>query len=164
MKNKIKEVKQNSSATHDTNQRIYWKIVAISVMLIFLLIVIGVLIKVYHYRSSLTKPTQAQTDEAARIATKKLQSMGDNVSAFKIHVGTKIRSLNDNGVPRKILQVSFANNATSHTFLIDISKGEILLHSETEVYVAFGERQNKLLSDEHFELGGGRYKGLKAQS
>ena len=43
---------------------------------------------------------------------------------------------------RTIMQVSFYNNATSHTYLIDVNSGDVLLHSQTDVYGAFGNSHN----------------------
>ena len=139
MKKQQNEEKK-SAAKKDKGQRI-WKITAIAVVVIFLLIVTGVLIKIYHYKSSFEKPSQAQIDEATKIAAKMLQSTGSTPSTFQIHAGSRIKRFYDNGVSRSIIQVSFINNSTSHIYLIDVNSGEVLLHSETDTYGAFANHQ-----------------------
>ena len=136
MKKQQKYVKNsiiNNKIIKNKSQKI-WKIVSIAVVIVFMLVLAGGLIKVFYFKSSFVKPTQGQIDDATRIAIKKLQSTGVNASAFQIHVGSKIRKIYNDGVSNTILQVSFANNSTSHTYLIDVNSGEVLLHSETEEY------------------------------
>ena len=147
----------------EEKQKIIWKIVAIAVIAIFGVLIIGGLIKAHYIRSSFVKPTQAQIDYAAKIATEKLQSMGENVSAFQIQTGKRMRTHKENGVSRTIIQVSFSNNSTTHIYLVDVNSGEVLLHSETETFVPFWEHKKKLRGDEHkfLERDGMKYKGLK---
>ena len=135
MKKQQKEEKK-SVAKINKGQRV-WKIVAIAVVIIFVLIVLGVSIKIYHYKSSLTKPSQAQIDYATKIAEKKLQSTGNNASAFQINVGSRIKTFYNDEVSRSIIQVSFMNNSTSHIYLIDLNLGEVVLHTETDTYGAW---------------------------
>ena len=149
MKNQKNEEKQKFMAAHKIHGQRIWKIVAIAVIVVFVLLILGGLIKAYYFRSSLIKPTQAQIDYATKIATEKLQSMGVNSSAFQIEVGRKMRRLHQEGTERTIMQVSFYNNVTSHTYLIDVNTGEVLLHSETDTYIAFGEHQKKRYGNEH---------------
>ena len=127
-----------------------WKIVAIAVIAVFAVLIIGGIIKAHYIRSSFVKPTQVQIDYAAKIATEKLQSMGENASAFQIQTGKRMRTHKENGVSRTIIQVSFSNNSTTHIYLVDVNSGEVLLHSETNIYIAFGEHQKKRFGDEHF--------------
>ena len=134
MKNKNEE-KQIAS-----KQKI-WKVTAIAVVVLFVLLIAGGLIKAHYIRSSFIKPTQAQIDYTTKIATEKLQSMGINSSAFEIQAGRKMRILHENGIAKTIIQVSFYNDATTHTYLIDVNLGEILLHSETHTYGAWASHK-----------------------
>ena len=120
-----------------------WKITAIAVIVLFMLLIVGGLIKVYYLKSSLIKPTQAQVDYVTKIATERLQSTGNNASMFQIHVGSRIRREHEDGTNRDIIQVSFNNNVTSHMYLIDVNTGEVLLHSQTDMYIDFGGHQKK---------------------
>ena len=128
-----KQKEEKKLARNYKGQRI-WKIVAISMIAVFLLLIFGGLIRAYHFRSLLIKATQSQIDFAAKKATEKLQSSGVNASAFEIHSGNKIKKVYDGGVSRNILQVSFVNNTITHIYLIDVNSGEFLLHSETDTY------------------------------
>ena len=140
MKKKENEEKQDSK--NKPNQRI-WKGISIAVIILFAIIIIGGLIKAFYIRSSFIKPTQTQIDYATKIATEKLQSSGGNSSMFQIQVGRKMRRLHEDGINMTIMQVSFNNNVTSHTYLIDVNSGKVLLHSQTDTYIAFGEHQKK---------------------
>lgn len=136
-KQRMEEKKSAVKITKIEKGQRVWKIVAVAVVIIFVLIVLGVSIKIYHYKSALTKPTQSQIDYATKIAEKKLQSTGNNASAFQIHVGSRIKTFSNDGASRSIIQVSFMNNSASHTYLIDLNSGEVLLHTETDAYGAW---------------------------
>jgi len=118
-----------------------WKIIAISVIVLFALLVLGGAIRAYYFRSSFTKPMQAQLDFAAKKATEKLQSTGANASSFQMHIGTKMKRMHDNQLSRSIMQVSFVNNNTTHIYLVDVDSGDIILHSETDVYGSWPGRE-----------------------
>ena len=139
MKNK-KEEKQIAS-----KQKI-WKTVSIAVIILFAVIIAGGLIKAFYIRSSFVKPTNEQIDYATKIATEKLKSMHVNASMFQIHAD-RMRRMRDDGKTRGIMQVSFYNNSTMHTFLVDVNSGEVLLHSETDTY---GTWMNRKTSSHHY--------------
>lgn len=132
MKNKEKEEKQDSK--NKSTQKV-WKVISISVIILFVILIIGGLIKAFYIRSSFVKPTREQVDFATKIATEKLQSMHVNSSMFQVHAD-RMRKMHDDGEgkTRGMMQVSFYNNSTMHTFLVDVNSGEVLLHSETDVY------------------------------
>ena len=145
MKNQKKYEKhqQQSKITGNYHGKKIWKITAIAVVVLFAVIILGALIKANYIRSSFVKPTQAQINYATKIATEKLQSMGGNASAFHIQAGGRMRRLHDDGAARTTMQVSFYNNSTTHTYLIDVNSGEILLHSQTDTYIVFGGYKKK---------------------
>lgn len=140
MKNNRKEEKQSVKSSN-SGKRI-WKTVAIAVVVIFVLVIIGGIIKAYYIRSSFAKPTQAQIDYATKIATDKLKSTGVNTSVFQVHAGNRMRKFHEDGTAKTIIQVMFSNNTTSHTYLVDLNNGEMLLHSETEVYGSWINPEN----------------------
>ena len=145
MKKKENEEKQDSK--EKSNQRI-WKTVSVSVIILFAVIIIGGLIKAFYIRSSFVKPTQQQVDFATKIASERMKSMNQNVSAFSIHTNMMRRMHDeDGGKTRGMMQVSFYNNSTMHTFLVDVNSGEVLLHSETDVY---GSWMNRKTSHHYF--------------
>ena len=108
---------------------------AIAVIIIFALFLAGGLIKAMYIRNSFVKPAQAQIDYATKIAREKLQSTGVNSSAFQVQTGRMMRTMHDNMGTKTMLQVSFYSNSTTHTYLVDVGSGKIILHSETDLYV-----------------------------
>lgn len=118
---------------------------------VFALILAGGIIKVYYFRSSFVKPAQMQIDYAKKIAAEKLQSMEINASAFQIQTGKRMRALKENGVSRTVMQVSFYNNSTTHAYLIDVNSGEVLWHSEIDIYIPFGEHKKSCYSEEKYK-------------
>lgn len=144
MKKQKNEVNKPSANEHKKMKA--WKIISVIVIMLFALVVVGGLIKAYHFKSSFAKPTQAQIDDAEKIAVKQLQSSGANVSAFQMHAGNKMRKFSDDGVSRNILDVSFSSNSTMHNYLIDLNSGTVLLHSETDFY---GKWSNHKMYERH---------------
>jgi hypothetical protein len=120
-------------AQHGRTQNI-WKILAIAVIVIFALFLVSGMVKYYYIRSSFVEPTQAQVSYAVKLATGKLESGGMNVSAFQVKVEEMMRRPHDDRENRSILQVLFYTNTTTHTYLVDVNSGEVILHSETEWY------------------------------
>lgn len=115
-----------------------WKAIAVLVVVIFVLFIIGGIIKSHHFRSSIVKPAQEQIDYAKAIATEKLQLTGENASAYEIRVAGTMRKIPLNGVAQNIIQVSFYSNATTHMYLVNLGSGEVILHSQTDVYKEIG--------------------------
>jgi len=137
MKNQRSKEKQSSIITKVYQRKKVWKITAVAVIVLFVLLMIAGLIKVYYFRSFLIKPTQVQIDYATKIATEKLKSMGENASSFQTHVGKRIKRFRSDGIAKSIMEVSFYKDSTSHAYLIDVNSGEVLLHSETNTYGAW---------------------------
>lgn len=157
MKNRKREEKQQlREAGSNKGQRIL-KAVAIAVIVVFALVIIGGLIKVYYLKASFIKPTQAQVDYATKIAAAKLQSAGENASAFQVHVGRGMRKIHDGETARTLMQVAFNNNVTSHAYLIDMNTGEVILHSETDIY---GTWTSNKMHNRHDSMHPFRYLGL----
>jgi len=134
-----KEEKKNKNHNGIHGHRI-WKTIAIAVIAVFAVIIIAGVIRTHYIRSSFIKPTQAQIDYATKIATEKLQSAGVNSSGFQMQYGKRMRKMHNGVLNRIIIQVLFYNNSTTHTYLIDVDSGEILLHSQTDMYNSFGNQ------------------------
>ena len=143
-----KDIQDIQKKKNNGKQKI-WKIVAISVIAAFAVLVIIGIIKAHYIKSSFVKPTSAQISYATKIASDKLKSTGADVSSFQVQAGRKMHIMHDNGVSRTTIPVSFYNNSATHTYIIDINSGEVLLHSETNMHIPFGERQNKYPYDGH---------------
>jgi hypothetical protein len=115
------------------NNRI-WKFVAIAVVVVFIGFIISGLIKAHQIRESFVVPTKTQMDYADKIAKEKLTAMIGNISGYQIQTSQRMRIFQD-GKERTIIQVAFQKNATTHTFLVDVSTGEVLLHTQTDIYI-----------------------------
>lgn len=120
-----------------------WKIVAISVIIVFAAFLIVGFFKAHHIKSSFVRPTQAQIDYTKGVAADKLQSAGVNVSGFQVEVIDRMPRQQNDGV-RNIIQVSFRNDSITHVYLVDVDSGEVLLHSETEFFGSFGDERKPL--------------------
>ena len=119
------------------------KVVAILVVIIFVLLIVGGLIKAHYIRKSFAKPTQQQVDSAAKIAKESLKSEGMDPAMFQMQSGSRLRVVKDErGVQKLIMQISFYNNSANHVYLIDVNSGKILLRSETDFYEPL-DRQNR---------------------
>jgi len=162
MKMKNLKTGKNKEGMHkkDSGRRL-WKIVAIAVILIFAVIIGIGLIKAHYLGSSFIKPSQSQMDYAEKIAKEKLQSAGVDLSAFKIETGKKMRVFHKGNSTKTVMQVSFYNNATTHTYLVDINSGKVLLHSETDVYELMENMHNgRLYGRNIFGSGNFEHEGI----
>jgi hypothetical protein len=119
-----------------------WKTVAIMMIIAFAVLIIGSAIKAYHFRSSFMRPSESQIEYAKTVAIQKLQSMGINPADYQTRTPDEMRIIPTEGVKRSVLQVSFHNKETAHTFLVDVNSGDILLHTETDVYIPLGNERN----------------------
>lgn len=121
----------------------WWKMAAIAMILVFVIIIISGVIRVNKIRPSFEMPTQEQNDIALQLAGEKLNELGLNASDFKAEVGQIMRMpekkegkyWHRDEQKKQILQVAFSNNSTTHTFLVDINSSMVLLHSQTDFYV-----------------------------
>lgn len=113
-----------------------WKIISICMVIIFVFFIIIGLFKASHYRSSITKPTQAQIDSAKAIATEKLMSIGEDPTKYNISVANKMRKIPIDGQSNNILQVSFFSNLKTHSYIIDLNNNEVMVHTQTDIYRA----------------------------
>ena len=141
MKKQIKNDKMKESKKVYKNRKV-WRITAIVIVVVFALIIIGGAIKAHYIRSSFIKPTQEQIDLATKAATKKLQSTGANMATFQTQTSKKMRAIHEDNITRIVMQVSFYNNTTTHMYLVDVSSGEVLLHSQTDIYSALENKDN----------------------
>jgi hypothetical protein len=132
MKKNQEKQKSESEEWLDDHGRRIWKILAISIIVVFAVFIILGIMKSHYIRSSFVKPTQEQINYAEKVASEKLQSTGVNASSFEFKASDRMRKINDDGTT--VMQVSFFNNSTTHMYLVDINSGEILMHSQTDIY------------------------------
>ena len=149
--------KQKSRLPAENHGKRLWKIIAISFIVIFVLFIAVGVAKVYRYKSSLVKPTQDQIGFVTKIAADRLRTMGVNLTGLQVHEASKIRKLHEADAERSVMQITFSSSALSHTFLVDANTGEILMHSQTEIFVPFGEHDKRRRRGPEFQ-GHGEFK------
>ncbi len=54
-----------------------------------------------------------------------------------------IRKIPFDGSSQNIIQVSFNKNMTTHTYVIDIDSGEVIMHSQTDIYKELGKPKGR---------------------
>ncbi len=124
-----------------------WKIIAISMIVLFAVFVAAGMLKAHNIRSSFKKPTQEQVDYAIKVAAEKLQAEGIEVSNLTSRAGSMVRNVRDNrpgSMPdRAIIQVSFYNDTASYTALIDVGSGEVVMHTNSMRYKGFDSSEGR---------------------
>ncbi|MBW2971692.1 hypothetical protein KY359_01525 [Candidatus Woesearchaeota archaeon] len=145
MKNKIPADKKEEKTANKTASRksMIWKIVAISIVIIFILIVAGGLLKVHNTRESFAEATPEQKTSAESAVQLDLESRGLNESEYSIAAARNVMHIRESGEDRNILQVFADSNASRHSYLIDTDSGMIMLHSQTEAYGWMAEMHRK---------------------
>ena len=128
----------NNQSNNKTNNslHLFWKVVAIAVIVLFGLFIIGGLKRAHDIRSEFITPTKEQVDSAKQIAAIMFESKGNILSDFQIRVNEKIRKPHDvnKNDEKMILQVAVYNNTITHIYLVDVNSGKVVMHSETEFY------------------------------
>ncbi|MBU2561736.1 MAG: hypothetical protein KKD17_05545 [Nanoarchaeota archaeon] len=124
-------MKKNIPATKKRN---VWKIVAIAMVVVFVLIVAGGIIKLHRFKASFAAATEEQTSSAEAAVMQDLESRGLNISEYTVRVSHKVIGMREGGDDRNIMQVFAEANSSRHSYLIDMDSGKIMLHSQTETY------------------------------
>lgn len=145
-KNEVIDIKEPKEQTQ-TKRRCctrpaFWKVIAIVAIVLFAVFVVSGLMKAHRFKNSFIKPTDKQLELAKDVAIKSLESTGANASEFKISFGKVMpRRLEEKSEQSKIIiPVSFSNNQTTHVYLVDADSGELLMHSQTDIYKQIGNQ------------------------
>jgi hypothetical protein len=130
----VEKAETQKAEIHKTAKKFgKWKILAIAVIAVFVVLIAISAARFYYHRPTFIKPTHEQTDLAVHVATEKLQSLGIDEKTMQLNVAPGMRKFQDG---KTLLQVNFKNVSTSHTFLVDIDAGVVVVHSQTDWYVA----------------------------
>lgn len=128
-----------------------WKIISVIFIVMFCLMLIGGLMRVYHFMSVFSVPTQEQIDSAKDIIAQELENKGDDIDDYEISVSNRIidfdrmgrskgifveieHSEDSKGIFDRIMdsegtiQVSLVKNSTMHSYLIDVNSGTVVMH------------------------------------
>ncbi|MBN1544900.1 hypothetical protein JW898_05575 [Candidatus Woesearchaeota archaeon] len=122
-----------------------WKIVAISMVILFILIIAGGIIKLQRAKASFAAATPEQKSTAEAAVTKDLEARGLNASEYSIEVVGRVMRMKEAGKYRNLMQAFADSNASRHSYLIDMDSGVIMLHSQTETYGWMAEIHNKMM-------------------
>jgi zona occludens toxin (predicted ATPase) len=112
-----------------------WKIISIVFIVLFAAILIGGLLKAYHFRSSFKPATAAQIDSAKTIAISSLASQGENVSSYVFRASDNIRPIGAGSeYTPSTIEVSLYNESVRNLYIIDVDSGSILMYDRMEFY------------------------------
>jgi len=111
-----------------------WKILSITFVVLFALVLLVGLWKAYHFRSSFKSATTAQMDTAKTIAMNSLASKGENVSNYIAQISDNIRPINVGSERKSSIEVSLNNESVHNLYIIDVDSGNILMYNRMEFY------------------------------
>jgi len=114
------------------NARNVWKYVAVGFIVVFAVFILGGVLKAYNMRNSFGKATSEEKDLAVKVASAKLEELGIDSSKFQLRISDQIKKKDKNGPDT--VHIIFYSQGVTHSFLIDVDSGTILIHSLTEVY------------------------------
>jgi hypothetical protein len=155
MAKKRKHKKQEKQYTK-SNIKV-WKTLAIACVVIFCIIVLVSLVKVYHFKSSFTEPTEEQITTAEALIAQAVEQRGDVLDDYEIKVRHRMRKTSRN----QVLQVSLQKEAVHETFLVDLGAEEIVMHSKTESFGWMIEVSKERRDWKGKSLGKGYYGGFR---
>jgi len=119
--------------TKKNTDKMFWKVIAISFMVLFCVIIISGLIRLYHSEPYRTAAQPFQVDLAKKVVAQDLANAGENISDYKVQL-SDARKFPRDGTDKSLIQVSLYKNSKRHLYLIDADSGEIVMHSETMFY------------------------------
>ncbi len=107
-------------------------VLSVFAVLIILVLICGAL-KFLFFKESFIQPTALQVESAKSLVSESLQAKGDDISNYDIRFSERIKQSEDES-DRNTLQVLLLGNSTSHSYLIDLDSGMIVMHMEKEIY------------------------------
>lgn len=108
-----------------------WKVISIISIILFVLIVVGGLIRVYHHRPSSIKPTAEQVNLAKGVVYDDLKGKVQNITIDDLKTQGRAMSMKDKGA---VIEVFLNKGNTRYSYLVDLTSGEILVRSETSFF------------------------------
>ncbi len=120
-----------------------WKIFAIVVVIVFLLILAGGVMRLYKFKSEFTPATDAQIEAAKMLVTADLEARGINITDYDITVPDRIHDMDKKGTGRTMLPARAYSNSSKHDYMIDLEAGMIVMHSQTDTYGWMADQMGK---------------------
>jgi len=109
-----------------------WKIISIIFIVVFVVILIGGLLRAYYFRTGSKSATPAQMELAKTVALSDLKNNGENITGYTVQVSNRIRMPPPNTLPRNITEVLIYNQSVRYNYIIDADTGKILVSMRTE--------------------------------
>jgi len=108
-----------------------WKIVSLICMGIFCIMLIGAALRFYHGKASFTDTTPEQMQTAQTLVQQDMVARGMDIASYKVDIARKILHKGTKGQTRTLIRASLESANSQETYLIDLDKNEIVLHSVT---------------------------------
>lgn len=114
------------------NKNIFWKSISLAFIVLFLIILIGGVLRVYKYKSSFISATDEQIDSAKLIATDFFsRAYSENISDYNLSVSKRVRFIDNK---TRVIQVSLKKDSIRLSYLVDVDAKEVLMQTRTESY------------------------------
>ncbi len=146
MKINKKEIKSSSKITSNNSSSNFWKILSITFILIFLLIIIVGLARLYHFNSIFHKPAKEDSASINSIKSVVYDYMindGKNTTMDNIHIFDRVKEFDVNYSKKKLIGVLITDGNNEDFILVDIDSKEIMMDSHTEFYGWLNDSKNK---------------------
>jgi hypothetical protein len=153
----VKKIEKKKECCCDWKKLNFWKIGAVAVVVIFVLIVAGGLFRLYHFKATFADTTLDQSTLANKVVSNDMKSRGESLADYEITIASKTRSMRfEEDTSRTVLSVLLQNNNTRQMYLIDANSGELITHSSTTDYIKTCDKSGKFgEKDEREEEGKG---------
>jgi uncharacterized protein YpmB len=113
-----------------------WKIAAIAIIAIFVVVLVGGLVKLYYFKSSFSPVSPEQQSIINKAINMDLTGKGDAIDNYNENMPNKIRKMHDDQTTRAIIPVFLQNSTTRHLYMMDANSGEIISHTVTTDYIS----------------------------
>ncbi len=113
------------------------KIIAGIVVGLFILILIGGIVRIHSFKSSFEPLSMEQTELVKRIGSDDMTKQGKDITALTIQIMPKKHLDKRKEESRSIAQISFQNETETNFYLIDLNSEKIVMRSETTFDASF---------------------------
>ena len=118
------------------NKNIFWKSISLVFIVLFLLILVVGLFRVYKFKSSFVSATDEEINLAKSIAIDFFNSSieeKENIRDYNISASKRARFMKEED-KNKIIEVSFKKDSKRISYLVDIDSKKVLIQSTIEFY------------------------------
>jgi len=132
--------KQNQNVKQNGMQKIknflsfkknIFRIVAIVMIALFILIIIGGVLKEHSEAADRIPLNEQQIAQAKNIAAADMAERGVDIANYEAKVIPKLRKLNKGHNDLAVVQVTFNNQTENELYLLDLNSGKIIMRSES---------------------------------